>query len=71
MAASSEMTTTERTARVEHVIARLNDWQIHLQCRRRRHAINHSLHFIAELWNPNTRRQLRVNSWRPLPEATG
>ena len=29
-------------ARVEHVIARLKDWQIVRQCRRRGHAINHS-----------------------------
>ncbi|HXO51680.1 MAG TPA: transposase family protein, partial [Mycobacterium sp.] len=31
-------------ARVEHVIARLKDWQILRQCRRRGEAINHSLH---------------------------
>jgi hypothetical protein len=34
-------------ARVEHVIARLKDWQILRQCRRRGHPINHSLQIIA------------------------
>ena len=36
-------------ARVEHVIARLKDWQILRQCRRRDDAINHSLQIIAGL----------------------
>jgi hypothetical protein len=49
-------------ARVEHVIARLKDWQILRQCRRRGHAINHSLHIIAGLWNVKTHTQLRVNT---------
>lgn len=49
-------------ARVEHVIARLKDWQILRQCRRRGQAINHSLHIVAGLWNLKTYRQLRVNS---------
>jgi hypothetical protein len=49
-------------ARVEHVIARLKDWQILRQCRRRGDAINHSLHIIAGLWNLKTRNQLRVKS---------
>ncbi|MGA3255059.1 MAG: transposase, partial [Mycobacterium sp.] len=49
-------------ARVEHVIARLEDWQILRQCRRRGQAINHSLHIVAGLWNLKTRGQLRVNS---------
>jgi hypothetical protein len=49
-------------ARVEHVIARLKDWQILRQCRRRGDAINHSLQIIAGLWNLKTRRQLRVIS---------
>jgi hypothetical protein len=49
-------------ARVEHVIARLKDWQILRQCRRRGQAINHSLHIVAGLWNLKTRGQLRVNS---------
>ncbi len=49
-------------ARLEHVIARLKDWQILRQCRRRGHAINHSLQIIAGLWNLKTRRQLRANS---------
>ena len=49
-------------ARVEHVIARLKDWQILRQCRRRGDAINHSLQIIAGLWNLNTHTQLRVTS---------
>jgi hypothetical protein len=49
-------------ARVEHVIARLKDWQILRQCRRRGDAINHSLQITAGLWNLKTRSQLRVNS---------
>jgi hypothetical protein len=49
-------------ARVEHVIARLKDWQILRQCRRRGPAINYSLHIIAGLWNLKTSTQLRVNS---------
>ena len=49
-------------ARVEHVIARLKDWQILRQCRRRGDAINHSLHIIAGLWNLKTHNQLRVTS---------
>jgi hypothetical protein len=49
-------------ARVEHVIARLKDWQILRQCRRRGQAINHSLHFIAGPWNRKTRNQFRVTS---------
>jgi hypothetical protein len=36
-------------ARVEHVLARLKDWQILRQCRRRGEAINHNLHTIAGL----------------------
>lgn len=49
-------------ARVEHVIARLKDWQILRQCRRHGEAINHSLHIVAGLWNLKTRDQLRVSS---------
>jgi len=49
-------------ARVEHVIARLKDWQILRQCRRRGDAINHSLHIITGLWNLKNHTQLRVNS---------
>jgi len=49
-------------ARVEHVIARLKDWQILRQCRRRSQAINHSLQIIAGFWNIKTHNQLRVNS---------
>jgi hypothetical protein len=50
-------------ARVEHVIARLKDWQTLRQCRRRGHAINHSLQAIAGLWNLKTHNQLRVTSY--------
>lgn len=49
-------------ARVEHVIARIKDWQILRQCRRRGQAINHSLQIVAGLWNLKTYRQLRVSS---------
>jgi hypothetical protein len=49
-------------ARLEHVIARLKDWQILRQCRRRGEAINHSLQIIAGLWNLKTHNQLRVTS---------
>lgn len=42
-------------ARVEHVIARLKDWQILRQCRRRGQAINHNLHIITGLWNLKTK----------------
>lgn len=49
-------------ARVEHVIARIKDWQILRQCRRRGEAINHSLHIIAGLWNLKCCGQLRVTS---------
>jgi hypothetical protein len=49
-------------ARVEHVLARLKDWQILRQCRRRGQAINHILQIIAGLWNLKTHNQLRVNS---------
>jgi Transposase DDE domain/Helix-turn-helix of DDE superfamily endonuclease len=48
-------------ARVEHVIARLKDWQVLRPCRRRGQAINHSLQIIAGLWNLKTHKQLRVN----------
>jgi hypothetical protein len=44
-------------ARVVHVIARLKDWQILRQCRRRGDAINHSLHIIAGLWNLKTHKR--------------
>jgi Transposase DDE domain/Helix-turn-helix of DDE superfamily endonuclease len=49
-------------ARVEHVIARLKDWQILRQCRRHGETINHNLQIIAGLWNLKTHTQLRVNS---------
>ena len=48
-------------ARVEHVIARIKDWQILRQCRRRGDAINHSLQIVGGLWNLKARGQLRVN----------
>jgi hypothetical protein len=43
-------------ARIEHVIARMKDWQILRQCRRKGNAINHALHAVAYLYNQ--RRQL-------------
>ena len=46
-------------APVKHVIARLKDWQLLCQCRRRGKAINHGLQLIAGLWNLKTRNQLR------------
>jgi len=49
-------------ARVEHVIARLNDWQILRQRRRRGDAINHNLHNITGLLNLKNHPQLRVDS---------
>lgn len=49
-------------ARVEHVIGRLKDWQILRQCRRRGHAINHSIQIVTGLWNLKIHNQLRVNS---------
>ena len=49
-------------ARVEHIIARLKDWQILRQCRRRGNAINHSLKLIAGLWNLKTHNPLRVTT---------
>ena len=48
-------------ARVEHVTARLKDWQIPRQCRQRGQAINHSLQIMAGLWNLKTHKQLRVD----------
>jgi hypothetical protein len=44
------------------VIARLKDWQILRQCRRRADAIDHSLQIVAGLWNLKTRTRLRVKS---------
>jgi hypothetical protein len=41
-------------ARVEHVVARLKDWQLLRQRRRHGNAINHSLHIVAGLWNLKT-----------------
>jgi hypothetical protein len=49
-------------AHIEHIIARLNDWQILRQCRRRAEPIKHSLQIIATLWNFNNHKQLRINS---------
>lgn len=49
-------------ARVEHIIARLKDWQTLRQCRRRGQAINHSLQIIAGLWNTKTHNELQVTS---------
>jgi hypothetical protein len=49
-------------ARVEHVLARLKDWQIPRQSRRRGEAINHSLQTTTGLWNLKTHKPLRVTS---------
>ena len=43
-------------ARIEHVIARLKDWQILRQCRRKGNGIDHALRAVAYLYNQ--RRQL-------------
>jgi hypothetical protein len=61
-------------ARVEHGLARLKDWQVLRQCRRRGDAINDNLHIIAALCNLKTHNQLRVNSQRrirPVPGVRG
>ena len=47
-------------ARIEHVIARLKDWQILRQCRRRGPAIGFALRAVAYLYN--VRLDLRLNS---------
>jgi hypothetical protein len=47
-------------ARVEHVTARLKDWQVLRQRCRRGEAINHTLQIIAGLCNFKTSNQLRV-----------
>jgi hypothetical protein len=49
-------------ARIEHVIARLKDWQILRQCRHRGEAINLNLQIIPGLSNLKTHTKLRVNS---------
>lgn len=49
-------------ARVENIIARIKDWQILRQCRRRDQAINHSVQIVAGLWNLKACGRLRVNS---------
>jgi hypothetical protein len=38
-------------ARIEHVLARIKDWQILRQCRRHDEAINHALRAVAYLYN--------------------
>jgi hypothetical protein len=50
------------TACVQHVIARLKDWQILRQCRRRGNAVNQAHRIIAGLWNLKGHKQLRVKS---------
>jgi hypothetical protein len=55
-------THTRIRARVEHIIARIKDWQILRQCRRRGQAINHSLQIVTGLWNMKSHGELRVNS---------
>ena len=55
-------THTRTRARVEHVIARIKDWQILRQCRRRGHATNHSLQIVTGLLNMKNHGELRVSS---------
>jgi hypothetical protein len=38
-------------ARIEHLLARMKDWQILRQCRRRGNAVNLAVRCIAYLWN--------------------
>lgn len=38
-------------ARTEHVLARMKNWQMLRQCRRRGNAINLAARYIAFLWN--------------------
>jgi hypothetical protein len=38
-------------ARIEHILARMKDWQILRQCRRRGDAINPAARAVAYLWN--------------------
>jgi hypothetical protein len=40
-----------RRATVEHIIARLKDWQILRQCRRRRRGIDYAVAGVAALYN--------------------
>jgi hypothetical protein len=40
-----------RRARIEHILARMKDWKILRQCRRRGNAINLAARSIAYLWN--------------------
>ena len=40
-----------RRARIEHIPARMKDWQILRQCRRRGNAINLAARAVAYLWN--------------------
>lgn len=50
-----------RRAVVEHVLARLKDWQLHRQCRRRHNGIDETFCAVAYLYNLR-RQELRVNS---------
>lgn len=47
-------------ARIEHVIARLKDWQILRQCRRRGHSIDLAFRAVAYIYNLHL--ELRINS---------
>ena len=40
-----------RRARIEHIPARMKDWQMLRQCRRRGNAINLAVRAVAYLWN--------------------
>ncbi|MBB3035771.1 transposase [Hoyosella altamirensis] len=45
-------------ARIEHILARMKDWQMLRQCRRRGNNINHAARAVAFLCNPNYGRYL-------------
>ncbi|MBE5477703.1 hypothetical protein E3G68_005036 [Mycobacteroides abscessus] len=40
-----------RRARIEHILARMKDWQILRLCRRRGNALNLAARAVAYLWN--------------------
>lgn len=49
-------------ARIEHTLARMKDWQMLRQRRRRGDKINNSARAVARLYNLNNGRHLRINS---------
>jgi hypothetical protein len=48
-------------ARIEHVLARMKDWQMPRQCRRRKKATGLAVRAVACLWNLRLT-DLRINS---------